>query len=96
MCCHIRIKAVATPTPVELPLLKQLEVGDDGCGATDADEPPAYAQDEGGERLVLAPLPGVTQNTGGANSGRPHQQPSPMYMDCSDRPIFFLPTVRGH
>jgi hypothetical protein len=97
----ISINAGATSTPVELPLPEQLEVGDtsDGCGATDADEPPAYAQDEGGERLVLPPLPGVAQNTGGSNSERPHQQSStllPMYMDGSDRRIVLLPTVRSH
>ena len=47
VCCHACINAVATPTPVELPLPEQLEVVD----ATDVDEPPAYAQDGGGERL---------------------------------------------
>jgi hypothetical protein len=93
----IRINAV---TPVELPLPEQLEVGDasNSCGAADADEPPAY---EGGERLVLLPLSGVAQNTGGSNSERPHlnQQSSallPMYMDSSDRRIVLLPTVRSH
>lgn len=95
VCCHARINAVATPTPVELPLPEQLEVGD----ATDVDEPPAYDQDEGGERLILVLLPGVAQNTGGSNLGRPHQQSStllPMYMDGSDRRIVLLPTVRGN
>ena len=84
---------------MELPLpmsAEQLEVGDasNGYGATDADEPPAYAQDEGRERLVLPPL-GVAQNTGGSNSERPSTLLL-MYMDSSDRRIVLLPSVRGH
>jgi len=79
-------RGLATPIPPE-PLSRsepQLEAGD-VCGATNADEPPAYAEDEGGERSVL-PLPGVMQDPGGSNLGRPHPSALlPLYMDGSDR-----------
>jgi hypothetical protein len=65
--------------PLELPLpttAQQLEAGDgsDGCSPTDVN-PPAYARDEGGNTLALAP-PAVTKSKYGFKSGRPHLQSS--------------------
>ena len=54
---------------------QQLEVGNSSgdCGATNASdsEPPGPAYQDEGRGRFLPPL-GVTQNTGGSNSGCPH------------------------